>query len=89
MQFRGVPNLFSKRFCPRADIKTLEFPRKLTSWRRFHAFLRIINAEAGVDSSLTKKLSLRVFAVDNYLSEPAAGREKNDLRLVTAVAYKF
>jgi putative salt-induced outer membrane protein len=49
----------------------------------------IINAEAGVDTSLTKKLSLRVFALDTYHSEPAKGREKNDLKLVTAIAYKF
>ena len=62
----------------------VEYLPQVDKWGNY-----IINAEAGVDSSLTKKLSLRVFAVDNYLSEPAAGREKNDLRLVTAVAYKF
>jgi putative salt-induced outer membrane protein YdiY len=49
----------------------------------------IINSEAGVDSALTKKFSLRVFAVDTYHSEPAPGREKNDLKLVTAIAYTF
>jgi putative salt-induced outer membrane protein YdiY len=49
----------------------------------------IINAEAGIDTSLTKKLSLRVFAVDTYDNQPAPGREKNDLKLVTAIAYKF
>jgi hypothetical protein len=42
-----------------------------------------------MDTSITKKLSLRVFAVDTYHSEPAPGRDKNDLRLVTAVACKF
>lgn len=49
----------------------------------------IINAEVGVDTSLTKKLFLSVFATDTYHSEPAPGREKNDLKLVTALKYKF
>ena len=41
MLFRGTPNPFLKRFCPRAGIQALEFPRKLSSWRRIHAFLRL------------------------------------------------
>ncbi len=49
----------------------------------------IINGEAGVDSALTKQLSLRVFVVDTYHSRRAPGREKNDLKLVAGVAYKF
>ena len=49
----------------------------------------IINSEAGIDSALTKKLSLKVFAQDTYNSQPAADREKNDLKLVTAIAYHF
>ena len=42
MLFRGAPNPISKRFCPRAGIHTLEFPRKLSGWRRIHAFLKFI-----------------------------------------------
>ncbi|MHC1769814.1 MAG: YdiY family protein [Verrucomicrobiia bacterium] len=49
----------------------------------------ILNAEAGIDTALTKKLSLRVFAVNTYDNVPAEGRKQNDLKLVTAVAYKF
>lgn len=49
----------------------------------------IVNAEIGVDTSLTKKLSLRSYLQDSYHSEPASGREKNDLKIVTAIAYKF
>ncbi|MFO1499157.1 MAG: DUF481 domain-containing protein [Verrucomicrobiota bacterium] len=49
----------------------------------------IINSEVGLDTALTQKLSLKVFAVDTYDNAPAPGREKNDLKLVTAVAYKF
>lgn len=49
----------------------------------------ILNAEIGVETQLTEKLSLRVFALDTYDNQPAPGRDENDLKLVTAVAYKF
>ncbi len=49
----------------------------------------IINSEAGIDTAMTKKMSLRVFVVDTYHSEPAPDRQKNDLKLVAALAYKF
>jgi putative salt-induced outer membrane protein YdiY len=49
----------------------------------------IVNGEAGIDTAITKKLSLRVFAVDNYQSRPAKNRESNDFKLVAGIAYKF
>src|SRR5579863_6674428 len=47
------------------------------------------DAEAGVESGLTKKTSLRVYLDDTYYNIPATGRLKNDAKLVAAVAYKF
>jgi putative salt-induced outer membrane protein YdiY len=49
----------------------------------------IINAEVGVESAITKKLSLRVYAQDTYDREPAPGRKQNDIKLVSALAWKF
>jgi putative salt-induced outer membrane protein YdiY len=49
----------------------------------------LINAEIGVEAKLTQKFSLKVFALDNYDNEPAEGREKNDIKVVTAIAYTF
>lgn len=51
----------------------------------------ILNAEIGIEADLTqdKKLSLRAYLQDTYNSVPAAGRKKNDAKLVTAIAYKF
>jgi putative salt-induced outer membrane protein YdiY len=49
----------------------------------------IINAEVGVESSLTKKTSLRAVLQDTYDNQPAPGRKKNDLKLVTSVVVKF
>jgi putative salt-induced outer membrane protein YdiY len=49
----------------------------------------IINAEAGIEVTLTRKLVQKTFIQDTYHSEPANGRKRNDLKLVAAVAYKF
>lgn len=49
----------------------------------------IVNAELGVETVLTKAISLKTFMVDNYASQPASGRLKNDFRLVSALSYKF
>jgi putative salt-induced outer membrane protein YdiY len=49
----------------------------------------IINAEIGVETGLTKKTSLRIYADDTYDSKPPDGRKKNDLKLVSALAWKF
>ena len=49
----------------------------------------ILNAEIGVESSLSKALNLRVYVVDTYNSVPAPGRKKNDVKLVAALGVKF
>jgi putative salt-induced outer membrane protein len=51
----------------------------------------LINSEIGIEADLTKdkKFSLRSYIQDTYDNEPARGRKKNDLKWVTAIAYKF
>lgn len=51
----------------------------------------IINAEIGIEADLSssQKLSLRTYLDDTYNNVPAAGRQKNDAKLVAAIAYKF
>lgn len=49
----------------------------------------VINAEIGIDTSITKKLSLRTYVQDTYDSTPAPGLKRNDVKLVAAIAYKF
>lgn len=51
----------------------------------------LINAELGIEADLTKdkRLALRSFIQDSYDNVPAPGRKKNDLKWVTAIAYKF
>jgi putative salt-induced outer membrane protein len=49
----------------------------------------ILNAEIGVESAMSKHLSLQTILRDSYHSEPAAGRVKNDVMLIAGVKYKF
>ncbi len=49
----------------------------------------ILNAEVGVESAISKTLSLKTYLVDNFNNEPAAGRQKNDVRLISGISYKF
>ena len=49
----------------------------------------LINAEIGLESSITKKASLKTFLQENFANQPAAGRQKNDTRIVSGISYKF
>ena len=50
----------------------------------------IVTAEIGIAADLNNKnLSLNVFLDDNYQSQPAPGRQKNDSKLVAAIDYTF
>lgn len=49
----------------------------------------LVNAEIGVETPLSKRLSLSVVAQDNYINVPAPGRERNDLKLISGLTYKF
>jgi putative salt-induced outer membrane protein YdiY len=76
---------FEHRLNDRVRIwQSLEFLPQVDNWDNF-----IINAEVGVDTKMTEKLSMRVFALNTYDNEPAPGRERNDLKLVAALAYTF
>lgn len=49
----------------------------------------VLTFEAGIDTAITKKWSLRVTVQDIYNSEPGGGNKKNDMRLLAGTAYKF
>jgi putative salt-induced outer membrane protein len=84
---------FTLRLAERYDqkindrLKVWEFVEVLPQVDKWDNY--IINGEIGLDTSLTEKLSLRTFLQDTFNSHPATGRKKNDLKLVTAIAYKF
>ena len=49
----------------------------------------IINAEVGIEASISKHLSLQTYLDDSYANQPANGRLKNDVKLVSGISYKF
>lgn len=49
----------------------------------------VITAEAGIDTAISKKWSLRVVFQDIYTSQVPAGIDNNELRLIAGTAYKF
>ena len=49
----------------------------------------LVNAELGVDSALSKTLSLKTYLVDNFNNQPASGRQKNDVKLISGISYNF
>jgi len=49
----------------------------------------IFEVEAGVETSITETLSLRLSAKNIYDNLPASGRDKNDLSLNSAIVYRF
>jgi putative salt-induced outer membrane protein YdiY len=64
--------------------ESVEFLPQVDDWDNF-----IINSEVGIAATLTKKLELQTYVQDVYDNQPAEGRKSNDLRWITAVAYKF
>lgn len=64
--------------------QTAEFLPQIDRWENY-----ILNAEVGIEAALSKKLALRTYVQDTYDNEPANGRKKNDLKWITALAYKF
>lgn len=89
----GNNDYFNLRVGERFDYQISERARlwQSTEWlpeaADFANYLLI--SEIGVESDLTKKMSLRVSLRDNYDNRPAPGRKSNDLRLVTGLGYKF
>ncbi len=93
---KGQPceNYWAARLAERFDCQltastkvwqTVEYLPKVDDWSQNY----LVNFEAGIDTSITKHWSLRVVFQDQYASEPAPGREKNDIRLIAGTAYKF
>ncbi len=64
--------------------QSAEFPPQVDDFDNY-----IVNAEVGVEADINGHLSLSTFLQDTYKNQPAAGRKKNDLKLVAGIKYKF
>jgi putative salt-induced outer membrane protein YdiY len=76
---------FEHQFTPKAKIwQSLEYIPQVDRTGNY-----LLIAEVGAEAALTERFSLRAVLQDNYDNEPAAGRKNNDVKLITALAYKF
>ena len=64
--------------------QNVEFLPPFTEPRAF-----LVNAEVGVETPLSKHLSLQTYLQDNYANRPAPGFKDNDVKLVSALSVKF
>ncbi len=49
----------------------------------------LVNGEIGAEAAMNASLSLRVVLQDKYNSEPAPGKDENDLTLIASLTYKL
>lgn len=49
----------------------------------------VMNAELGISTKIVDGVGLRLVVQDTYVNQPAPGREKNDLKLVTGFSYEY
>jgi putative salt-induced outer membrane protein YdiY len=76
---------FEHKFSPGTRVwESAEFLPQVDRFKNY-----IVNAELGAEAAFTKSLSLQVVLSDSYNSEPALGRKRNDVKLVSGVSYKF
>lgn len=76
---------FEHKFNSRARVwQKVEFLPQVDEFDNY-----IINFEVGAEASLTTVLSLKTTLEDTYQSQPAAGRDKNDVKIISRISYKF
>lgn len=76
---------FERKFVDRARIwQSVEILPQVDEFNNY-----IVNAEVGIEATISKSLSLQTFVVDNYVNQAAAGRQQNDVKLVSGLKYKF
>src|SRR5581483_10631256 len=64
--------------------QTVEFLPQLDRGQNY-----LVNAELGVETALTRRMSLKTVVQDNFINLPAPGRKQNDLKMISGILYKF
>jgi len=64
--------------------QSFEYQPKIDRWSEY-----FMSGELGIGADITKQLEMRATLQDWYVSNPAAGRKNNDLKLIAGVNYKF
>jgi len=64
--------------------QSLEYLPQVNDFSNYKA-----KAEVGLETAMTKTLSLRVVGQDEYNNRPSPGRKHNDMSLISSIVYKF
>ena len=76
---------FEHKFSDRARVwQMVEFLPQVDEFDNY-----IVNFEIGAEAFLTKVFSLKTTLQDSYQSQPAADRDKNDIKIISRISYKF
>jgi hypothetical protein len=92
-RYEDVHNYIALRIGERGEYKfstgakiweSVEWLPKISDFSNY-----LVNAELGTSAPLTKALSVSLVLQDSYKSVPAAGKLKNDLKLIAGLTYNF
>jgi putative salt-induced outer membrane protein YdiY len=76
---------FEHKFSPAARIwQSAEYLAKMSEFERY-----FINAEVGAESAMTARVNLRFVLQDQYNSQPADDKDKNDLTFIAGISVKL
>ena len=80
-----IAERFEHHFGTKARLwQSVEFLPQVDDLRNF-----LVNAEMGMETALSPRLSLRVVSQDKYDNEPAPNSKRNDISLTTSLVYKL
>ncbi len=80
-----IADRFEHRFGERARLwQSMEFLPQADRLENF-----VVNFEIGLETSITKTFSQKTYLVETFANRPAAGRKKNDVKIVAGLSYKF
>ena len=84
LRLRGAQN-FTYKFSDTAKFyQRFEIASDVSDLENF-----ILNAEAGVETTLTDKWKLRLSFLDRYVNQPPNGLQNNDIQLVSSLVWSF
>ena len=80
-----VAQAFEHRFNDVVRVwESIKYVPEISDFNQF-----IIDAEAGIETTITDRFSLKTYVQDRYDNVPAPGRSANDVIVVSALSWKL
>jgi len=76
---------FEHKFNDRARLwQSVEFLPQVDDFKNY-----LVNFQIGIEAAISKQFSLKTYLEDTYANVPAASRQKNDVKIIAGISYKF